>query len=736
MFSLYTESKGNLGRIRIMLRKGKVKRIAIGVAAAMIAAAPLYASSTTAFAASTPKVTSVTSVVKPIYISGKSYFNLVDVALKPTDGGQIATFTLSIYNGEAKELDLSDYWFRLSSASGSTYPIKTSAADANKTKVSPYSKTFITLYATVGQSTKLSDLIFRLVKFDFSSYSSNNYEKTVGSYKFPTNYTNVVASGSYKVLYFSNTQVNTKVLSATIGASGDDNLATINFVYNNVGKNAVTLSKYKYYIQTAEGIMYEATPEETEDLVIAPLKREEVKLTANIPASLKTTGWKLIVAKDNGGETALELPVGAYQLSFGGSTGSTTASNQFTYTNTQGSYQVSLLQIVRQPWESQDVLTARIRIQNKGTETAALPNLAGYFYLDDKVQLDFKTIAISNQLGLNANGYVDIDVYAKLPTNYTLNSVKLVVNNKVDEQTSTKIGELTNASAIAQIPVYGSEQAYAIAREGSAMSGTVDSVNIYKSTTTKLYTTQVTLTNNESRTIDPVKLVGFFKNTNGDIFPAAISTGEGKVNPKNKALLNFSASIPLDYDTSSLQLIVGEAVTDTNYTTGTNTADGYVNAVAIRLPQDQGVNTTYKDVSLAPYKLTINEITPQVFAQASGQEVKLVLNYDLIKDTTYNVFATDRKLLLTVEGTDPNDGAVYTYFSKEIALEGEADSFAAGTDLTATFGATSEYNGIDGTLNYNVRLYEVVNGAKKLVADRPLDYWYIEQTWNTEEAGS
>jgi len=718
-----------------MSRKSKTSKALLGVAAFMLASAPIYTVSSPAFAASTqslPKATSVTNVVKPVYISAKSYINLVDVALKPTDGGQIASFTLSIYNGDAKELDLTNYWFRLAGKAGSTYPLKLSAADAKTTKIAPYSKNYITLYANVGQSIKLADLIFKLVKFDFST---TNYEKTIGTFTFPTNFTNVVGTGSYKVLYFNNTQVNTKILSSTIGASGDNNLATINFVYNNVGKNTVTLSKYKYYIQTAEGIMYEATPSETEDLVIAPLNRKEVKLTASVPSSLKTSGWKLVVTRDNGGDTAIELPVGAYQITFG-QTASPAASDQFSYTNAEGTYQISLLQIVRQPWETQDILTARIRISNKGKEAAKLPNLAGYFYLDNKVQLDFKTIALGNQIGLNANGYVDVDVYAKLPANYTFQSVKLIINNKVDDKTSTKIGELTKSSSLAQIPVYAADQSYTIARDGSKMTGLVNMVNIYKSTTSKIYTAQVTLTNEESRTINPVKLVGFFKNDNGEIFPATVSMGTGQVNPKNKALVNFSTNVPLDYNTSNLRLIIGEAVTDTNYTTGTDAADAYVNAVAFNLPQDYGVNTSYKDVILTPYKFTINKITPQVFAQASGQEVQLVLNYNLIKDTSYNVFATDRKLLMTVEGTDPDDGAVYTYFSKEITLEGENDALVAGTNKSITLKSTSEYNGIDGSLKYNVRLYEIVQGAKKLIAERPLDAWFTELTWNTDAANS
>ncbi|MEK0313647.1 hypothetical protein [Cohnella sp. 56] len=711
-----------------MARNESKKRIAITIAAAIIAATPVLSTVPARAAAATAavKVTSVSSVVKPIYLSSKSYMNLVDIGLRPTDGGQVASFTVSIYNGDSKELDLGNYWYRLYGATGNAIALKVSSADAKVSKIAPNSKKFITLYATVGQSVKLSDLKFRLVKFDFSK---SGYEVPVGTFTLPKSYTNEVVPGSYKVLYFNNTLLNSKIYTASIGASGDDNLANITFVYNNVGKAAVTLSKYKYYIQTAEGIIYDCTPSVTEDLVIAPLNRKELTLTAAIPSSLKTKGWKLLVTRDSGGETALELPVGAYQIKFGSAT-TTTTSNEFQYTNTEGTYQISQLRTLRQPWDSQDILTTKIRIQNKGTDAATMPAISGYYYLDNKVKLDFKTIETNNQLGLSAGGYVDVDVYAKLPSDYKYSSVKLVLNNKVDDKTTTKLGELSAAQTIVILPSYNADQSYKITRSANQATAVINSVNVYKGTTTKLFTTQVALTNDESRTVDPIKLTGFFKSDDGDIYPATKTLADGKMNPKNKALMTFSATVPLNYDTSKLKLIIGEAVTDTKYTEGTAVADAYVNAAQFTLPADRGVNALYKDVQLEPYTFTINKITPQVFAQAEGQEIQLALTYDLIKDASYNVFSTDRKLQLTVEGKDPDTGTVYTYFAKEFTLEGENDALKVGEDQKITLKANSEYNGINKAYMYTVRLYETVQGAKKLIAERPLEYWYSDLKWN------
>ncbi|MFD2331424.1 hypothetical protein ACFSR7_19395 [Cohnella sp. GCM10020058] len=707
-------------------------KVLVGLTAAMLAIAPVsaYAATTTAAAAS--KITAVSQVVKPIYLSSTSYINLVDVGLTPVDGGQIAAFTLSIYNGSSTSLDLSNYWFRLANLSGSTYSIKTSAADAKLTRVAPNSKSMITLYATVGESTKLSDLVFRVVKFNFSVAG---YEQGVGKFTFPKNFNNVVAAGSYKSLYFSTTTLNSKVTSSTIAASGDDEqLITVKYVYNNIGKKAVTLSKYKYYLVTASGIMYEATPSITDDLSIQPLTRKELSITATVPNALAKTGWKLMILKDSGGETAVTLPVGTYNLYFSQGTPTTsTSTDNFTYTNTEGTYQYKLTSLIREPWNSQDVLSARIRLTNKSKTAVSIPALSGYFYLDEKTKLEFKTIAVNNQFGLNAGSFVDLDVYAKLPSNFNFTKAQLVLNNKVDDKTTTKLGELTGTSYLAQIPSYAVDKVMNIDREGSKMTAQLNNVNVYNTVTSKVFSVQMTLTSAEKRTIDPVRLVGLFRSDNGDIFPATATMAEGQVNASNKALLTFTATVPQNYDTNNLKLIVGEGVSDTKYTDAKTAAEGFINAVSYGLPQEQRLYNTFKDISLLPYKFTINKFFPTLL----GDDIQLTIDYNLDKDTSYDIYPTDRKLMLEVVGVNASDGKETNYLSQDLTIEGDATTttLKAGANQELVIKKPNPNNGYDGTLKYKLRLYEVVQGAKKLVAERAVDFWFITNDWTADTNG-
>jgi hypothetical protein len=678
-------------------------------------------------ATSTSKITTVSQILKPVYLTSKSFVKLMDVNLAPTDDGQIATFTLNIYNGDTKDINLLDYWFRLASNSGTSYPLKVATEDAKKDRISPKSNTYITLYAKVGESTKLSDLSFKLVKFDFGVSS---YERTIGMMTFPANYSNEVKANSFKALYVSNTTIYSKVAASSLSSSGDDQFVSVDFVYNNIGKRAATLAKYKYYIVTSEGISYEAQPSITTDVILPPLKRQELEVTATIPSSIKDKNWKLVVMKENSGDVATMIPVGSYQLSLAGGSSEGPASNTFKYVTSTGNYQFTLNQLVRQPWETQDILSARIRINNiSELESATIPNVTGYFLLDNKVKLDFKTVTTTNTFGLNPKGYIDVDVYAKLPADYKFSTVKIIVNDKKDEQVFTKAGELASSSYLSDISVYAYDKPFEIDRNGNAMTAVLNYVNVYNNVTTKLLNVQMTLTSKELRTIDPIKLSAVFVNDNGDIFPAQTLMADGKVNAGNKALVNFAATVPQNYSTANLRLIVGEGVADNKYATGAVAADAYVGVVKFNLPQEQRLMSVMKDIPFLPFKLTINKFTPQVF----GADLELILDYNLDKDQSYNVYPTDRKIIMTIEGVDTNDGTTYEYYSQEIGFEGDSATALQPGVNKITLKKKMNYETINGNLNFKAKIYEVVNGSKKLIAEHPF-YWYIENDWTQDVA--
>ncbi|RUS42624.1 hypothetical protein [Cohnella sp. AR92] len=712
-------------------RKGQ--KLLLGITAFALVASPFTLTSGAKDAAAATSsipagMASLAKFIKPIALSQNSYINLVDAAISPSDSGQTVALTLSIYNGGSSALDLSDYWFRLTNSSGGAYTIKTASADAKTTKIASKTKSFITLYAEVGETTKLSDLSLKVVKFDFTKA---NYEVSLGKFSFPKSFNNIVSAGAFKALYFNNTTLYSKISSASVGTSGDDTYATVNFVYNNIGKKAITLSGYKYYIVTATGETYEATPSNTSDLVMEPLKRTEVTLNATIPSSIKTAGWTLVVTKKDGGDSATYLPVGGYAIKFG-STSTSTSTTSFNYSTSEGTYSFNLSQLTRQPWDNQDILSARIRIKNTSQTSISIPTLTGYFYLDNKVKVNFTPVTTSIPLGLNAGAYIDLDVYAKMPTSYSFSKATLVINDQKDNNTYTKAGELTGTSAQTAMPIYAADQSYKITRDGSKMTATINNVNVYNSTTSKILEVQVGLQNNQTRSANLSKLVGYFVNDNGDTFPAKLNEGTGLINPSNKSLVTYTTTLPQDYFTGNMRLILGEAVTDAAYSTGTATPNAYLSAAKFNLPMDTRLMTVMSEIPFLNYKLTINKLTPNVLTPT----LNLELDYTLEKDMTYNAVPSGSKLMINIEGFDEDDGKTYTYSSQELEIDKDTDtSLKPGSDQEITLSKPLNYDSIDGRLTYYVRIYSLVENSKKLIAEHKLN-WFIENNWTEENAAA
>ncbi|MFC5469661.1 hypothetical protein ACFPPD_13080 [Cohnella suwonensis] len=664
---------------------------------------------------STPQAALPAGVVKPVFINKLVSINVVDVNLAPTDSGKTVSYTLSLYNGSTKSINLLDYWFRLGSSAGESFTLKLTASDSKKKTIAPKTTSYLNLYADVGSSSRLSDLILKVVRFDFSQ---SNYEAIVGSFKFPAGFTAEVKPGSYKKMYLGNTVINSKISQSLINSTDESHHLEVTLSYNNVGKQTVKLSKYKYVLVTSEGYMYNMTSAEVGDVELSPWNRKELLVTVDVPATVKSKSWKIIALED-AGEEGKSIPVGIYQVLL--KTGSaTTATDNFTYSNTQGKYKFVLNSVTRQPWEDGDVLSANIRIENQGTEPLSIPTIEGYFYFDNKVKVNFKRVISSSVVAIQPGSSVRFNAYVKLASNYQFSTAKVVLNEK-KEQSAVKAGELQSSSFLTQLPVLSETSFYDIKRDGSTSKASINRVAVYEGQTTKTYTVQVAIENMEKRTISPVKLSGYFINENQEIFPATAVVGEGKVTPGSKSLVRFEAIFPKQASTANLKLIVGEAVNDQSYAEGNANADAYVNAVAYALPTDIPAKTNLKDVLLLPHTLTIDKFTPLL----TNEEVIVRMHYKLDKDMNISIYPEDRKLQAAIEYFDNSKQEWVTMFQQDLNVEKAATPSLSVGEHDLEIKQPTTYDTINYDYNYRFRIYEVVGSNKKMLADRGFT-WYIE----------
>lgn len=249
--------------------------------------------------------------LNPVKISAKSTATLTDVNILTRDEESILTYTLTIKNGDGKTLDLLDYWSKVKTASGTKYSTTLMTKDKDKKRLSAGSSTTLTFVAKVGKNTKVSDLVFQVIKWDFSQ---TGYESLKGQFKVPASYLTSTPANQSKTLKVFDTPVKAKVDHVASFKSGDYNYVSVGLNLQNVGYKIFEDPKVKFVIKTSNGASYPLTADPTStDYKIQPQDNKTLNLMTQIPKSIKLDKIELQLIQDD--ETAkLSLPIATMQL--------------------------------------------------------------------------------------------------------------------------------------------------------------------------------------------------------------------------------------------------------------------------------------------------------------------------------------------------------------------------------------------------------------------------------------
>jgi hypothetical protein len=344
-------------------------------------------------------------------------------------------------------------------------------------------------------------------------------------------------------------------------------------------------------------------------------------------------------------------------------------------------------------------------------------------------------------IALGTSSNVNFQIAGKIPYTYDFSQVKLVLQEKESAEgatggstggstgTVTDVLEFTGQSELQAIPLQKQTESYTLTDSGRQSKFTVRSTATYSGKTGKLFTAQLEAANLEKRFTNIAKLVAHFRAEDGTIFPAVIAEVKNKVSASGKALLNVSATLPLSYSTSNMQLLIGEAVTDGMLTEGDKVADSYVKPVAFVLPEeDKTVKDKLKDVQLFPFTISMNKIGTTI----ENSTVSLIFDYEITKDALTETNLEERKLIISLD-----DSKGVKSFEKAFELKSlEPAATNATVDLTNTLqlGKHEKFKisvadadliyKLEFLKKYNVSIYEEFQGQRKLLASQAND-WFI-----------
>lgn len=248
--------------------------------------------------------------LKQINISPNSYFEVKDVYVIPGENENIVTYTMKIHNGDNKEIQLIDYWMRLTTKQGGSYSSKVFTKDKDKSIVASKTDLEITYYAKVGVNTKIEDLKFKFIKWDFSAA---NYEKLLGEITIPKGFNYVTPLGSQRIYNISGTSIKTNIGDVLINSIEDYDVIKLNYNMENTGKTTAKDLKLKYSLRTQSGTLYPLTSELAADFKLQPKEKKVNTLVGVIPKNVDLVNAQLVVVREEETEK-IDLPVATYKL--------------------------------------------------------------------------------------------------------------------------------------------------------------------------------------------------------------------------------------------------------------------------------------------------------------------------------------------------------------------------------------------------------------------------------------
>lgn len=382
----------------------------------------------------TKKVTSVTTKAPVVHtinalpsvkLTNKSSVRLSEVNILTQDEGSVVTYSLTFNNGDAKNLDLTDYWTRVRSAGGSVYSATLKAADSTKKNVASGSTTTLTYIVKVGKNIKISDLAFQVVKWDFSK---PNYESNLGSFKVPAAYLISTPSGQSKTFRINEAPVKMKISQVTSYLSGDYNYVGVAVDLQNIGYKLFEDPKVKMVVKTSGGSNYPLTADSLGmDYRIQPQDTKKLNLMASIPKNIPLKNLEFQVIQDD--ETSkMSLPLATLQLPLAKNQSITVAPyTEKVISLPTGKIAASVKGAwINQSYDNSD-LAIQFAIRNAGTTTVTVPKYDFVIHTPNGYTLPVTVQGLDN-MSLKPKEEKNLRLNMSVPSNLVTEKLQLFVN--------------------------------------------------------------------------------------------------------------------------------------------------------------------------------------------------------------------------------------------------------------------------------------------------------------------
>lgn len=611
-----------------------------------------------------------------------------------------------------------------------------SAAELENVSLQPGERKIVTLRSTVpltilGKSVSL---------IPYSKDETNKVSLAHSAFAIPAlKAAGAVAAGASKTFFVNGNSVNTKVGTAFLNVQDNQTEVEMDYTLKNVAGASMALPGLTFALRTKDNIEYPLAYTKEENAVLLPQIEKSLSLSGTIAKSIDPKTTKLVV-RTAATEKQASYVLGAYQLSSSSLSG--TIGSSYVH---DSSYKVELSSIGRSSQSDSDSLVADIKVTNTSSSSKSIPNLSGYFMINGvKVSSEVKVAALDDSLNIAPKGTYNFVAYTDIPYSASLDKVTFVLTEKVDEKTSKTLYQYSSQT-LSTVPTYVPSQAYKIGSAGHKTAVNLVNSDIYLGDKASNYFyAELAALNEETRAASLSPLGAYIQDKNGLIVPVTVSQLKDKLLPGSKALLSASAQLPRNFDATSYKLYVGQAIVETTSGSGTTTGSTTTNdtstadAVIVK-PVSYSLGSTgtvtpltsFKDLRIAGYNLSLTNMfnTLALSGAYDITGVKFVFDYTLAQDESYDYIAAKHKLMFEFVDQD----TAKTTYTKEIGFvssdsaEDKVLTIGNAQAMSVEFADPDIQYKIQNYKDYVINIYDVYNGAKRLIATKTFT-WYIKQS--------
>jgi hypothetical protein len=482
---------------------------------------------------------------------------LVDMDILAQPSGNILIYTLSYSNGSGSSVDLIDYFSKVTTKGGTVVQGRPITSDATKKTVASKSSQSITYYVNISKATKADGANVSIFGWDFSSA---DYQKKMGVFKIPDNYSFVVPKDQSKKITMDNLPVTTKAESLQMIKLNGKVYMRVGVSLANSGATVLRDPGYKAYLKSAGGSVFELMLDDaSKSYMVQPQEKKTIYYLAEVPSNIKSVNMTLQFTQEDS-TLNINLPVKSFRLPAATSDLAVAKdqSKKITMNNLPVTTKAESLEMIK--LNGKVYMKVGVSLSNSGTKVLSDPGYKAYLKSAGGSVFELKLDDASSSYKVQPQEKKTIYYLAEVPSN--IKSANMTLQFTQEDSTlninlpvkSFKLPAATTSKAVANYTVEK------ISIDNNTVETQLKSASVYSEDDSAKWSLQFRIKNLGKKSVTLSAYELSIKSTEGHNIPVdSKALANLTLKPLDEKIIDLSADVPLNLNQNTLQLQLTES---------------------------------------------------------------------------------------------------------------------------------------------------------------------------------